>query len=373
MPETLEKTRHPGDRLMSLDFFRGIVMFLLIAEATGLYDLLVAPSLRGTIIYALGTQFQHHPWNGLHLWDLGQPFFMFISGVAMAFSYGRRWNQGESWGTTFSHALLRSFLLFLFGWGIYFIDPAAVSARGAFLYDVLPQLAFACLIAFLIMRRPVAAQITFGMGLLVLTELLYRLWAVPGFNQPFIPDHNFGSYVDRLLLGRLSGDHWVAFNAVPLAAVTIWGVVAGQLLRSERVPSRKIKPLIFVGLIGVGVGLALNPLTPIIRRISTSSFIILSGGLCLIALALSHWLIDVLNLRKWAKFFAIVGMNPLFIYLFTQTGGVEWLWRIVKPFTLGSLAWAGEWPAQAVSSLAVLALLWFLCYWLYRRKIFIRI
>jgi predicted acyltransferase len=358
---------------MSLDFFRGIVMFLLIAEATDIYDLLVVPSLKGTIIYALGMQFQHRPWNGLHLWDLGQPFFMFISGVAMAFSYGRRWSQGESWGMTFSHALLRSSLLFLFGWAIYFIDPTEVRPQGVFLYDVLPQLAFACLIAFLIMRRPIAAQITFSMGLLVLTDLLYRLWATPGFNQPFIPDHNFGSYVDRLLLGRLSGDHWVAFNAVPLAALTIWGVVAGQLLRSERAAARKVKALAVAGLIGVAAGLTFSGVTPIIRRISTSSFVVLAGGLCLLALALSYWLIDVLNLRKWAKFFAIVGVNPLFIYLFTQSGGSEWLWRIVKPFTMGWLAWAGEWPAQAASSLAVLALLWFLCYWLYRRKTFIRI
>jgi len=368
-----ETTQYPGDRMMSLDFFRGFVMFLLIAEATGIYELLVVPSLNGTMIHALGLQFQHHPWNGFHLWDLGQPFFMFISGAAMAFSYGKRWEQGSSWRMTFRHALLRSFLLFLFGWAIYFIDPAESGLSGAFLYDVLPQLSFACLIAFLMMRRSIPAQIIFSIGLLALTELLYRLWAVPGFNQPFVPDHNFGSYVDLLILGKLSDGHWVAFNAVPLAAVTVWGVLAGLVLRSHRLPAQKARTLLIVGLIGVAAGFALSTVTPIIRRISTSSFVVLTGGLGLLALAASFWLIDVLKARTLVKFFAIVGMNPLFIYLFTQSGGAEWLWRVVKPFTNGLLDWAGGWPVHAATSLVVLALLWFLCYWLYGRKIFIRI
>src|SRR2546428_13910009 len=77
-------------RLISLDFFRGFTMFFLIAEATGIYDLLVSPQLNGTIISAIGTQFHHHPWNGLRFWDLIQPFFMFIFGVRMPFSYGSR-------------------------------------------------------------------------------------------------------------------------------------------------------------------------------------------------------------------------------------------------------------------------------------------
>jgi predicted acyltransferase len=93
----------------------------------------------------------------------------------------------------------------------------------------------------------------------------------------------------------------------------------------------------------------------------------------LLALAISFWLIDMLKIRAGVKFFAIVGMNPLFIYLFTQTGGEEWFRNIVRPFCLGLFGWAGERLAQLVVSIAVLALLWSLCYWLYKRKIFIRV
>jgi len=373
MTDAPKKTLVPSDRLASLDFLRGLAMFLLIAEATGLYAILAAPSLEGTIIQAIDNQFQHHQWNGLHLWDLGQPFFMFISGVAMAFSYGKRWENGAKWGATFLHVLKRSFLLFFFGWAIYFINPVEGAPAGVFLYDILPQLSFACLIAFLIMRKSPPVQIIFAFGLLILTELFYRLWVVPGFNQPFVPGQNFGSYIDMLLIGKLSDGHWVAFNAVPLVALAMWGVMAGQLLRTQRRTLNKIKILLAAGLLGIAAGYSLSFITPIIRRISTSSFVIISGGFCLLALALSYWLIDVLKIRPAAKFFAIVGMNPLFIYLFAQTGGEEWFRHIVQPFGLGLFGWAGERPAQLVTGLAVLALLWSLCYWLYKKKIFIRV
>jgi len=75
----------PPGRLLSLDIYRGFAMLFLIAETTGLYDLMISPSLQGTLIHTVGKQFQHHPWHGLTLWDMGQSFFMFISGVAMAF------------------------------------------------------------------------------------------------------------------------------------------------------------------------------------------------------------------------------------------------------------------------------------------------
>jgi predicted acyltransferase len=367
------KNLRADDRLISVDLFRGVVMFLLVAEATGLYDVLAAPSLKGTVLGWLGTQFQHVPWHGLHLRDLGQPFFMFISGVAMAFSYGKRWERGAGWAVTFRHALVRSLWLFLFGWLIYVVNPPEGSFPGAFLHDVLPQLALACLVAFLVMRQPPAARISVSLGLLVLTELLYRLWWVPGFNQPFTPGHNFGSYVDRLLIGHLSPDHWVAFNAVPLAALTIWGTLAGERLRGRASPARKLEGFIFAGLIGTAAGFALNPVTPIVRRIATSSFVIETGGLCLLALALAYALVDLLGLRKPALLFVVVGINPLFIYLFAQTGGADWLWKIAAPFGFGLFGWTGQRPGLAATGLIVLALLWGLCYWLYRRRIFIRL
>src|SRR5207302_6959114 len=78
MTEKIRSGVKPEERFVSLDFFRGLTMFFLIAESTSIYDHLVDPALGGTVLSTIGTQFHHHPWNGLRFWDLIQPFFMFI-------------------------------------------------------------------------------------------------------------------------------------------------------------------------------------------------------------------------------------------------------------------------------------------------------
>jgi predicted acyltransferase len=358
------------ERLVSLDFFRGLTMFLLIGEASHLYLTLNSPELHGTLLGAVGLQLEHHPWNGLRFWDLIQPFFMFIVGVAMPFSFGRRWERGETWNQSLKHALFRSFLLLTFGWALYCIGPGRLTFQ---LWNVLAQLSFTYFVAFLLMRRSMRFQIGFTFLLLMLTEILYRAWMVPGFNQPFVPGHNFGSWMDLQLMGILSDGHWVAFNAVPTTAHTMWGVLAGQLLRSTRPQHRKILVLCLAGLGGVVLGYALDPVTPIIKRICTTSFVIVSGGWCLLALAFCYWTIDVLKLRKGTWIMTVVGMNSLAIYLFTNSGGEAWFRRVVKPFTEALFGAAGEISAAIATSLVVWFLFWYLCYWLFKKRVFIKI
>jgi len=370
----MEKDVNPNPsltgRLLSLDFFRGLTMFLLIAEWTHLFMYLVDPKLQGTILHVIGTQFDHHPWHGLHFWDLVQPFFMFIVGVAMPFSLAKRSARGDSDALIRRHAIQRAFILLFLGWALYCIGPGRITFR---FQNVLAQLSVTYIIAFFLMRRSITTQLIVSFALIGITELLYRFFPVAGFNQPFVPDHNFGAWVDLLISGELSGGHWVSFNAIPTTAHTIWGVLAGQILISDRNAKQKIKILLIAGLIGVIVGYALDPITPIIKRICTSSFVIVSGGWSVLALTFSYWLIDVKKNQKWSVFFAIVGMNPLFIYLFSHVAVGQLVYNIVKPFTMGLLGWTGELSAKIVTSLVVWFLLWYICYWLYKRKIFIKI
>jgi len=357
-------------RLLSLDVFRGLTMFLLIAEGPGFFELFSRPEFEGTILHAIGTQFQHHPWNGLRFWDLIQPFFMFIVGVAMPFSFAKRWERGDSWKQTFGHAVKRSLILFTLGWAICSIGSGRITFE---LWNVLTQLSVTYLIAFLFMRKPIKTQFFFTLGILLVTELLYRLWPVAGYNQPFVADHNFGSWMDLVLMGKLSKGHWVAINALPTTAHTMWGVLAGLLLKSPRKETQKIKILIIAGLMGVVVGYTLNPITPIIKRICTSSFVIVSGGWALIALAVFYWLVDVRKIHRVPLFFAIVGMNPLFIYLFNHVGGTRLVERIVHPFSYGLFSRFSELGAEMITAFSVWLLLWSLCYWLYKHKIIIKI
>jgi len=361
---------HDQSRMLSIDFFRGFTMFMLIGEFSGFFGTLVNPSFDGTFVSAIGRQLEHVEWIGLHFWDLIQPFFMFIVGVAMPFSMTRRWNRGDSWNKTFRHVLTRSFLLLFFGWALYCIGPGKITWHFT---NVLAQLSVTYLIAFLIMRKAVKWQLLVSFLMILISDLLYRFWNVEGFNQPFTPDQNFGSWFDLALTGSLSGGHWVAFNAVPTTAHTIWGVIVGMILMNDWKPRKKIQTIAIAGIIGVVAGYALGTYIPIIKHITTSSFVIVSGGWCLIAMAFSYWLIDVMNYKKFAVFFAIVGMNPLFIYLFAHSGGTDWLSSIAKPFINAIFGVFNGLTIQMALTLTVWAMMWGMCFFLYKRKVFIKL
>ena len=345
-------------------------MFLLIAESAGIYSAVSNSSLDETLLGTIFTQFHHHPWNGLRFWDLVQPFFMFIVGVAMPFSFEKRWERGDSYGTTLKHALLRSLLLLALGVGVYVVAAGHLTLE---LWNVLAQLSVTYLIAFLLMRKSLTTQLLFTIGLLVFSEAIYRLWSVPGFNEPFTPGKNFGTWMDYLLMGKISGGHWVAFNAIPTTAHTMWGVMAGYILKSDRVSMEKVKILVIAGLVGVVIGYALDPITPIIKRICTTSFVIVTGGWCLLALAFCYWLVDLKGYKKWTQFAIVFGMNPLAVYLFGEVGGNKWLRDIVRPFAEGFEGILSDGVILLLTAVVVLWINWYAVNWLFRRKIFIRI
>lgn len=345
-------------------------MFLLIAEYTGLFHYMIDPYFDGTIIKSIGLQLNHHEWNGLRFWDLVQPFFMFIVGVAIPFSTSKRIQRGDSKLEIVKHAITRSVLLFFFGWALYCIQPGEITFR---FQNVLAQLSVAYFLAFLIWKYPVWGQIVISFILIGVVEVLYRSFSVSGFDQPFTPSKNFGAYIDLIISGELSSGHWVSFNAIPTTAHVIWGVLTGKLLMSKKPQYEKIKILIVVGIAGILIGYSMNSITPIIKRISTSSFVIVSGAWSILAIAFSYWIIDILNISKWSKTFAIVGMNPLFIYLFAESGGAQWLYKIVKPFSFGIFSWINEIYINVLTSIIVWMLLWYICYWLYKRNIYIKI
>ncbi|MEQ9290321.1 MAG: DUF5009 domain-containing protein [Cyclobacteriaceae bacterium] len=359
-----------SQRLLSLDFFRGATMFLLIGEFSHLFIYMRDPGIEGSFIHALGYQLDHVEWHGLAFWDLIQPFFTFIVGVAMPLSYAKRRERGDSHKEILLHTLQRCFLLLVFGWALYCIGPGKIVFH---LNNVLAQLSVSILIAFLIMQRPTWTQIVVSFILIAISETLYRNFWIEGFDQAFVPDKNFGSWVEIQILGYLSGGHWVPFNAIPTTAHTIWGVLAGKLLMSDKPATEKLKWLAIAGAAGVLVGYGMDLFTPIIKRISTSSFVVVSGGWSLLALALCYYLIDVRKYTKAVLFFAIVGMNPLFIYLFAHVGGADLIREMVLPFTMALFGFMGDLGANMMTSLVTWLFLWYICYFMYRKKIFINI
>ena len=362
-------------RLLSLDFFRGITMFLLVAEGTALWSVLVKEPIAGTFLEPFFQQFHHHPWNGLRFWDLIQPFFMFIVGVAMPFSYAKRIKMGEPKSKITRHIIQRCIILLALGVGLH----CGYSKKLVWeLWNVLSQLSVTIIIAWFLMQYKWSVQIAVSIGLLILTEIAYRTFPLEGYNQPFVKDHNFGSWMDMVLMGKINnGGGWVAINFIPTAAHTIWGVLTGQLLMSDKTQIQKVKLIATAGFAALAAGYLLDwtSVTPIIKRICTSSFVLASGGWALLALALSYWVIDIKKNTRWIFVFTVVGMNSIFIYVFMGTVGEQWLNDFVAIFTKGVLSWFGatEFFMNLITSFTILTLEWLLCYYLFIKKIFLRI
>ena len=358
-------------RLLSLDFMRGFIMVLLALESTGLQEHLFEAT-KGNALNNFVLQFFHHPWNGLRFWDLIQPGFMYMAGVAMAYSLNKQWRSGVSWNQSFRKILKRCFWLFFFGVLDYAVRPNGLSFE---LWDVLTQLSFTTLVAFLIFRWTTTAQILVCVGLLLLTEVLYRFTNVPGFDQPFTDQHNFGNYVDTILMNKINPGGWVAINCIPTAVHTIAGALTGKLLSSNK--KNKLRPMLTWAIICliVGYGLDVTHITPIIKRIATSSFTLASLGWCLLGLAFCYWWIDILDHRKYLKFWTILGMNSLFIYLFFEIVGSRWFNDYISAIAKGLMGFVNtpEMLSNIIASLCIFALEWGLCYFLYKRKIFFKL
>ena len=362
------------ERVLSLDLFRGLTMLLLLAEGTNLYYFLNVAVPENSIFHKFTLQFYHAEWHGMRFWDLIQPYFTYVVGVAMAFSLKKRWEGGASWMETFKHIIFRCVILFFLG----IVLQSCYKEKLVWeLWNILTQLSVSLLITFLIFRFPYLTQIFISFFLLFATEMLYRRVSISGFNQPFVIGRNFGSFVDLAFMGKTHPDGWVAINCIPTTAHMIWGGLTGKLLLNISNAGKKIKLLGMAGIAGLTIGYGLDwfGISPIIKHISTSSFVIASGGWCLLSFVFLYWLVDVKGYKRWVFFFAVFGMNPIFIYVFSRTVGRGFLNEFVPLFTKGIINWFGfsEGIMNFTAYMTILGLEWYLCYWLYKKKIFIKI
>jgi len=362
------------NRVLSLDVMRGLVMIFLGGESCRLYlyirDLQSSESYKEVVDFF----FEHHPWHGLHAWDIIQPAFMLMAGSSLYLSWHYKSLNGFTWQQNLKHVLIRCLKLFLLGTAIHCINSGRLVWE---LWNVLTQLSFTTLVAYLIIRRSMRFQLVVSVLLILLTEILYRYTNIPGYDMPFVIGKNFGSWMDMVLMGKLNNNGWVTINCIPTTAHTIWGVMAARLIVGPGTPSDKIRKLVTAGVIGlvIGHGLDLAGITPIIKRICTSSFIFASAGWVLLTLALLYWMIDVKKINRYAWICVMVGMNAIFIYLIYETVGHLWLNGVVSIFVKGFAAMIDtpEKISNLLSAFVTFLLELYLCYWLYKRKVYIKI
>jgi heparan-alpha-glucosaminide N-acetyltransferase len=386
-------------RLLSLDAYRGLIMVTLAFTGFGL-----AGTAREHLKLDEANPFwkevfhqaEHAEWTGGGYWDMIQPSFMFMVGVAMAFSYAKRQQTGQSYLGMLGHAALRSLVLIFLG--IYF------SQRWE-LMNVLTQIGLGYTFLFLLWGRSVRTQAIAAAAILAGTWMMYVLYPYSGINvetgapevgisKAWAQEHlkdvgsawhknaNVGQAIDLFALNHLPVAEEFQFNRggyqtinfVPSLATMLFGLMCGELLRGRRSHRDKLLILLGAGLAGLALGqaLALSGVCPLIKRLWTPSWALYSTGWCCLILMGFYGIIDVLGYRRWAFPLVVVGMNSIAIYFMGQTlrGYTIRFWHGVASdaFTaVGPL-----WTPMLECTLTGLVF-WFVCLWMYRQKMFVRI
>ena len=363
-PAQVQGPAVPATRLVSLDAFRGFIMFWIVG-GSGL--MLGLQKLGGNpVVDAIVRQLRHTDWQGLRFYDLIWPAFMLMTGMSVPFSYARR-SQVQAHREIFLRVLRRCIVLFLLG-------SLRESVRGNAPYlielsSALQPVAIAYFCAFLMVRRSWRFQAAAGALILAGYALLLALAPAPGIPPgSYQRNANLVWYVDRVVIGRTLPEGWgTAISTIPTISTTILGLLLGRLLMSPRSSRDKIRIIGALGVAGIALGWALNPVIPVIQKLWTTSYGLASAGwACLMFLAF-YWIVDVRGRRRWSFPFVVIGMNAVAIYM---AGSIVPLRRIIGIFTDPLAATIGPWSAL-FQAIAVLIVEWLILYWMYRRKIFL--
>lgn len=351
-------------RLVSLDAYRGAIMISLISVGFGFSAFAGHPYLD-----FLARHTEHVPWSGCLYWDLIQPAFMFMVGVAMPFAYARRVSLGESHGRIVWHAVRRAVNLFLIT--CIFSSIHAGHPTHNFV-NVLPQIAFGYLMTFFVLHRSYWAQgVTAGIILAGYTAA----WILYPGNGPEGPwamgNVNMGSDFEYWLMGEYNPGYWVSLNAIPSTSQIIAGAMCGRLLAENRRPSEVMRILAFAAVTLIAAGWLLSYRIPIIKRILSASFALYSTGWAILFLLLFYWIIEVLNFRRWAFVFVVVGMNSITAYIIFQLFR-GWIDNSILVFTRPLIEALGAY-GHVVQAFLVLGAQWYVLYFFYKHKIFFKV
>jgi predicted acyltransferase len=373
MREQTDKT----ERLVSIDALRGFDMFW-ITSGEGLIFSLAALTGWPFFLWAK-TQLQHVPWDGFVFYDMIFPLFLFIAGVSMPFSILKRKNRGESLKTIYLHLCKRMLLLLLLGF-IYnkLLRFDFEHQRWA---SVLGRIGLAWFFAaIIVLNTSVRKQIVWFAGILLSYWAVMKLIPVPGFGPGILtPEGNLAAFIDQKLLpGSFCcyqyGDNEGILSTIPAIATALLGALAGHFLALETPRLNGLKKgllMLAAGAACLGVGKAWSPLFPIIKNLWTSSFVLFAGGWNLILLAVFYLIIDVWKIRRWSFPFVVIGLNSITIYLLSA--GILNFQTMNKFFFTGVINLFSE-PARPVAGAVCFIICeWVFLYFLYRKKIFMKV
>ena len=348
-----------SDRLVSLDAFRGFIMTTLAAHGFGLATLSDDPSWGW-----LGRQFQHAQWEGMAFWDVIQPAFMFMVGLAMPFAFAARVRRAGS-ESVWRHVAYRALMLIVISNVMMSISAGRMHFQ---LINVLAQIGFTYFICYWLMKLRFKAQAAWAALIMMAYAVLFIAYS--GADGAFSAGDNIGERIDHFVFGAANPGHWATINFIPSTVVTLFGVWCGYLMIEKNSHTRRMKLLAGGAGACFAVGYALAPFIPIVKRIHTPSYTFAVSGWVLLLLLGFYWLVEVKGYRRITFPLVVVGVNSMFIYcLHILLAG--WINESVAVFS-HEYSYLGKWGpvAQAISMFLVM---WYLCHWLYKRRIFVKI
>jgi predicted acyltransferase len=396
-----EPTHTPEEstRLVSMDAFRGLVMTLMLAEHTQIHE--VASTFQHNAFWAMiAFNTDHVEWQGCSLHDLIQPAFSFLVGAVLPFSIASRKRKGQTFKEMLGHTMWRALLLIVLG---IFLRSLTSHQTYFTFEDTLTQIGLGYVFLFLLAFTRVRTQVVALVLILICFWAAFALYPAPGpqfdYARVGVPqnwDHNCTGFLshwnknsnlswafDVWFLNLFPREHPFVFNAggwstlsfIPTLGTMILGLLAGEWLKVNRPKEQKLRGLVIAGapLLLLGLVCQWTGICPIVKRIWTSSFTLYSGGWVLLMLAGFYALMEWKGWRRWAFPLLVVGMNSIAIYVMNWT--MTRFFGNVVDRHLGNIVdtVAGPTFQPVLHGFAVMLIFWFILFWMYRRKIFLRI
>jgi heparan-alpha-glucosaminide N-acetyltransferase len=385
-------------RNIAVDAYRGLVMLLMMGEILKFWA--VARAYPNSLFWhVLAYNQTHVQWAGLGLHDMIQPSFSFLVGVAIPYSIASRLRKGESFPRQLAHTMWRSLLLIALG---IFLRSTGSGQTNFTFEDTLTQIGLGYTFLFLLAYCPPKWQWTALGTILFGYWLAWALYPAPGPNFNYgavgVPadwhynfsgfashwnkNSNLGLAVDVWFLNLFPRASRFAFNDggyltlsfIPTLGTMLLGLRAGEWFRAAS-PKIPVKKFLIAGLLLVagGVLLHVTGICPIVKRIWTPSWTLFSGGICFFFLAVFSWVIDVKSYRRWAFPLVVVGMNSIAAYLIAHLWEefivnnlhINLGYQVFRMFGLGL--------EPLMVGIAVMLIYWLILFWMYRRKLFLRI
>jgi predicted acyltransferase len=385
-------------RNTAVDAYRGFVMLLMMGEVLQLSK--VARAFPGNAFWAfLGYNQSHVEWAGCSLHDMIQPSFSFLVGVALPYSIASRLAKGTTFDKLFGHALWRSLLLVALG---VFLRSMHHTQTYFTFEDTLSQIGLGYPILFLLGFRSAKWQWGALGALLFGYWLAWALYPLPGPNFDWaavgVPAHwsynftgfaahwnknsNLGNAFDQWFLNLFPREKpfvandggYLTLSFIPTLGTMILGLIAGRWMR-ESAPAIPVRRFITCGVILFAAGLLLHftGVCPIVKRIWTPAWTLFSGGVCFLFLSAFCWVMEVRGQKRWAFPLVVIGMNSIAAYLIAHLCEEFVVSNLVINLTARPFQILGAELQPLLLGATVLFVYWLMLFWMFRRKIFLRI